>query len=153
MDEKKKTIEVNEKVNSISIPALSVAHKSYRDAVIYKGDTGASRHYFRDNDKQALVNLKQCTHTTSVHLPDNSMIESNEVGNLPIPELSAAATTTAIFPALTNSSLISIGQLCDDECTALLNKKEMKIIKNNKVIIQGKLECVDFITCYEIQTS
>ena len=62
---------------------------------------------------------------------------------MPIPELSKKAQTTAIFPALTNSSLISIGQLYDDECTVVMNKANIKIIKDNKIILQGSRNKLD----------
>jgi hypothetical protein len=42
-----------------------------------------------------------------------------------------------ILPKLTSSNLISLGQLCDDDCEILLNKHEMKAMKNNKVILKG----------------
>ena len=42
-----------------------------------------------------------------------------------------------VLPKLTSSNLISLGQLCDDNCEILLNKNEMKAIKNNKVILKG----------------
>jgi hypothetical protein len=42
------------------------------------------------------------------------------------------------FDNLKSGSLISIGQLCDDECVALFTKYGVKILKHGKVIITGK---------------
>ena len=53
-------------------------------------------------------------------------------------ELSTAAQHAHIFDELATGSLVSIGQLCDDNCVALFSKYHLKILKNNKVIIQGK---------------
>ena len=42
-------------------------------------------------------------------------------GHLPL-KLTPAATETNVFSAFQNASLISVGQICDDECQAILNK-------------------------------
>ena len=42
-----------------------------------------------------------------------------------------------ISPGLKRASLISIGQLCDDSCTVLLNKRKMLAIKENQIILEG----------------
>jgi hypothetical protein len=43
-----------------------------------------------------------------------------------------------IFKDLKSGSLISIGQLCDDDCIALFTKYNVKIYKDGKVIIVGE---------------
>ena len=45
---------------------------------------------------------------------------------------------THIFQCISNASLISIGQLCDDDCTAIFNQKSMTVTKNGTTIISGK---------------
>ena len=42
-----------------------------------------------------------------------------------------------ILPGLKSASLISIGQLCDDDCDVLLNKTKLVAIKDNKIILKG----------------
>ena len=42
-----------------------------------------------------------------------------------------------ILPKLLSSSLISLGQLCDDDCDILLNKKILLAMKNKKIILKG----------------
>ena len=42
-----------------------------------------------------------------------------------------------ILTKLTSSSLISLGQLCNDDCEILLNKTTILAIKNKKVILRG----------------
>ena len=51
-------------------------------------------------------------------------------------QLTAAGKKTAIFKNL-HSSLISLSQLCDGDCNITLNKKTMKVYKNNTLIMQG----------------
>ena len=41
-----------------------------------------------------------------------------------------------VFPDMA-SSLLSIGQLCDDGCIALFDKHQVAIIKDNAVILTG----------------
>ena len=48
-----------------------------------------------------------------------------------------------ILPALKSSSLVSLGQLCDDQCVVLLSNKDLHVIKDNKIIMQGKRNPTD----------
>ena len=52
-------------------------------------------------------------------------------------ELNLATKLIQILPKITNMSLLSIDQLCDDYCIALFHKKILKILNNNKVILEG----------------
>jgi hypothetical protein len=51
--------------------------------------------------------------------------------------LSKQAQAGHIFGDL-QGSLISIGQLCDDDCVALFSKYQVDIIKDGQIIIKGK---------------
>ena len=42
-----------------------------------------------------------------------------------------------VFPTLTSSSLLSLGQLCDDGCIAVLDKHEINVYKGKKKVITG----------------
>ena len=48
-------------------------------------------------------------------------------------------TTANIFDDkdLKNASLISLGQLCDDDCKVFLDKRKLAVYKNDKLIIHG----------------
>ena len=67
-----------------------------------------------------------------ITMPDAGTLQEINNGTLPLPIiLSPAATITTIIPGLNSSSLLSLGQLCDDGCNVLL--------KNDKeVVIQGE---------------
>ena len=66
-------------------------------------------------------------------------IETSKRAFVPLAkELSTKAKTGHIFDDLKSGSLISIGQLCDDECIALFTKYGVKIYKDWKVIIVGQ---------------
>ena len=59
-------------------------------------------------------------------------------------QLSSALTKTSqpvfILDNLKTGTLISLSQLCDDDCIELSTKYGVKIIKQEQVIINGKLE-------------
>ena len=42
-----------------------------------------------------------------------------------------------IFDGLHSDSLISLGQLCDDECVAIFDKNEIDILKGKTTILKG----------------
>ena len=52
-------------------------------------------------------------------------------------KLSSKSQEALIFPNLTNESLISVGQLCDDNCEVVFDKNKVNVIKNEEIIIQG----------------
>ena len=101
------------------------------DIVIAKGDSGATKHYWRPKDKDVLNDL-ELFQGAKVTLPNNVSIQSTEKGNIPFSaKLSASAKDASILPGLESSSLVSLGQLCDDDCEILLNKKSLFVIKEN----------------------
>ena len=51
--------------------------------------------------------------------------------------LSKIATSANVIKGLTNTSLISIGQLCDDNCTAIFEKTNLRVYKNNILVVSG----------------
>ena len=64
--------------------------------------------------------------------------------NLPLySKLSKKARIAKILPELRSSSLLSLGQLCDDDCDILLNKKKMYVIKDKELILQGTRNKLD----------
>ena len=106
--------------------------------IVAKADTGASQHYFRNQDTAALENLQPVSFGPVVNLPDSTSIQAQKQGNVLLhPSLSHNATTSHVFNHLTNASLLSIGQLCDDDCIATFQKKLLHIYKNRICILTG----------------
>ena len=104
---------------------------------VAKGDTGATSHYWMEENKDILMNNSKIN-GPPVQLPNNEVIRATEKGELPLdPVLSPTARTAMVLPKLKSSNLISIGQLCDDGCSITLNKHTLKVHKNNKVIMKG----------------
>ena len=113
---------------------------SYKEAVLLKADTGASAHYLAQKDmhKLGIENVKLTTTPKLVQLPTQDIMKSSHDATLNIAQVSIPAKTATVYPKITGSSLLSIGQLCDDNCTAIFTKTDMKVIKNKSVILQGK---------------
>lgn len=95
------------------------------DAII---DSGCTGHYFPTINP--LINITPTTHGLPVTLPDSTIITSSHTGSLQIPTLPPQAQKAYIFPELTSSALLSVGQLCDSDCTVIFNKNNM-LVKNN----------------------
>ena len=90
---------------------------------IVKADTGTSNHYWRVQDQHNLHDIKKGA-GPSVQLPTGETIHSTANAQLPLSsEFSKFAKQALILPQLASSNLVSIGQLCDDGCDIILNKK------------------------------
>ena len=121
---------------------LSVAsNNTYSSSLI--GDSGASKHCLKSVDENILTTSKIIHNGPKALLPDCSLLSPSKDGHLPIGDLSPTATHSLVYPKLTNASLLSIGQLCDDNCLAIFDKKELNIVKDNKIILKGHRNSVD----------
>jgi hypothetical protein len=71
-------------------------------------------------------------------LPNNDTIQASQTGKLPLhPSLSDKVTTAHVLDGITNSSLISLGQLCDDNCIAIFTKQKMHVYKDKMCVLSG----------------
>ena len=110
---------------------------SFNNIIWAKGDSAASKHYWREQDIECLNDI-QSFNGPSVKLPNNAIINATSKGELPLPTiLSKSARTANILPKLGSASLISLGQLCDDDCHINLTKKRMTAYKNDQIVLQG----------------
>ena len=70
-------------------------------------------------------------------IPNGSNITAHARYNLRLPNVSQQASEADILPSFKHS-LISVGQLCDDDCTATFSKHRCTIYnKHNKPVITG----------------
>ena len=98
-------------------------------------DSGCTGHYLDDliiivQTREPLENL------INAKLPNSSTMTSTHQAQIPLTHLSSQAKYAEIFPNL-HSSLISIGQLCDDECIVTFEKHKVIVSKNKDIIIEG----------------
>ena len=72
-------------------------------------------------------------------MADGRIMTPTKRASLPLSDaFSRNAKIAYSFANLQSGTLISIGQLCDDDCVAIFSKYNVKILKNNKVLIRGK---------------
>ena len=67
-------------------------------------------------------------------------MSATRTGNTPLEiSLSADAKKAHIFDVLHSASLISLVQLCDNDCIAILDKNEINIFKGKTIILKRHL--------------
>ena len=127
---------------------------SNNDVIIAKGDSGASSHYLTiDDAKKCLGNVKPYN-GPPVTLPDSGEISPTHEGQLPLSEkLSNQAKRATALPALKSSSLVSLGQLCDDDCTVILDKNKLLALKNSEIVLRGSRNYLNGLWDIPIQKS
>ena len=65
--------------------------------------------------------------------------EINQAGQLTLNRnLSKQAQTGYIMDDLHSATLLSAGQLCDDNCVVVLDKNKAHVYKNNQKVLEGK---------------
>jgi hypothetical protein len=110
---------------------------SPQDCVDYIADSGCTEHYVPEK-----VEIKDETNTKNIYvtLPNGSSLKSKTSGTLNITGVSDRAKNAYKFSTFQNA-LLSIGQLCDDGCTAILKMRTILILnKENIPILSGKRE-------------
>ena len=74
--------------------------------------------------------MQATSHSATIQLPDSSTISATAVGRIPLPaSLTVSETNTHVFDDLHSASLISLGQLCDEDFVAILDKHKIQVIK------------------------
>eukprot|EP00957_Ditylum_brightwellii_P202150 15328823-Ditylum_brightwellii.AAC.2 len=122
-------------MSNISLPSIV---PSYNNTIVAKANSGATRHYWHEQDIAALRNIQHLTHGPHVKLPNNEQLRARINGTLDLhSDLSSKVSLAHVLPKLTNSSLPSLGQLCNNNYISLLHKDFLKVLKNNKVVVSG----------------
>ena len=100
--------------------------------------SGASKHFFKTTHLQFLRNVTKLNNGPIAYLPNNTQVQATYRGTLPIHNnISKEASEVLIFPHLQNESLLSIGQLCDDNCIVIFTKKKFFVTKMGKCLFEG----------------
>ena len=112
--------------------------------IVCKADTGASKTYIKPTDKDILQSPIKIRNGPNVNVPNGATMTTTEIGIVPIHQLlSKAAQQANVLEGLSSASLISIGQLCDDDCIAIFDKRSLKIYKHNTLVLTGKRNWTD----------
>ena len=127
-----------------SLPKASIIPTQNNHSLYAKADSGASTHSIRIAERALLKNIRKLTNGPSCKLPDGNTIKPEEQGELNSSScLSKIAKRAYVHPALKSSSLISIGQLCDDGCVVIFDKDKINVLKNKKIIMSGNRNVTD----------
>ena len=115
--------------------------------VTAKADTKAMKYYWKLQDMNVLNKTKSIITRPCVRLPNNHQIQSTHKGIIPLhPSISKQASMAQVFPRITNSSLILIEQVCDDNFIAVFDKKELNVYKNNIPVLRRHRNYKDYET-------
>jgi hypothetical protein len=79
---------------------------------------------------------KQAVHIPlNVNMPNGTTIQSPHTSNLLLTDLPHQAQQAHIFPGLVRNSLISVGQLCDNECSVTFTQDHVTVASNRKNVM------------------
>ena len=107
--------------------------------MILKSYTSATVNYICDENTVILNKLESKIHDIRVRLTNSSIINPTKQVNLPLTKFSSQATHSHLLPNLNISSLLSIGQLCDLDCSALYTKTGVAIFNSqNERFLNGQ---------------
>ena len=96
-------------------------------------NSGCTGHYL-DSLTTIVHTREPSENPINVKLPNSSTMASTHKYQNPLKKLSSQEKHAEIFPNL-HFSLISIGQLCDDECIVTFDKHKVIVSKNKDIII------------------
>ena len=101
-------------------------------------DSGASSHYLHPKYKHKCTNIIPASTGPTVQIANGELAQGTIKVAIPLPsELILSDQTGHLLKNLKTGTLFSIGQFCDNDCTALFSKYHLSIFKNGKAIIQG----------------
>ena len=102
--------------------------------IIAKADSGVSNNYWRTEDILVLTDLKDTRDGSTVQLPNNETMNKKKTGSMPLSgSLITHAKRAHIFDRLQSALIISLGQLCDDDCIFILEKNDISILKTRQL--------------------
>jgi hypothetical protein len=129
------------KVQSIAIKTTAIIHnilmRSPPPMIPHHAiaDSNCNRHFIMVNGPCS--DIEPATKPIHVQLPDGKTIASTHTGLSNLLSLLLAAHQAHLFPDLTSSLLLSIGQLCDAGCTALFKHTTITIHSTMTVLATG----------------
>ena len=100
-------------------------------------DTGTSHHNLALGDSDPQQYIWYTTNAPQVMIPNGANITTHAHYNLQLENVSSQTSEADILPTFKHS-LLSVGQLCDDDCTAIFSKDKCTIYnKRNEAVITG----------------
>ena len=102
-------------------------------------DIGASDNFGARNTEKYCTEVNDTTTPNSVQVANGEDMEAvlKVQFNL-APELSPEAQSGHTYNNLKSGTLVSVGQLANDDCDTIFSKHAAYVFKNGKIIIKGK---------------
>lgn len=101
-------------------------------------DSGATGTFVARSDLVHLCNPTPTSTGPSVLSASGDVMSSSLHGVLPLSaRLSTQAQSAFVLDDLRTGTLVSLAQLCDDDCIAVFTRYDVKVLKNDTVIITG----------------
>ena len=101
-------------------------------------DTGATIHYIQYSHQSVCTDNQKTTTGPKVHASNGDTLTATHSVKIPLStQLSKSATHCHILDHFKTGSLISIGNICDDDWAAIFAKYHVHIIKCGFIIIKG----------------
>ena len=101
-------------------------------------DSGATGTFVASADVQHLRHPVPISNGPNVLSASGDVMSSTLRGVLPLsPHLSTTAQSAFVLDDLQTGTLVSLAQLCDDDCIAIFTRFDVRILKNNTVLITG----------------
>lgn len=101
-------------------------------------DSGATGTFVTTSDAKHLLDKSPIGDGPTVLSASGTAMPVTLQGQLPLSNmLSMKAQSAFVLDDLKTGTLILLAQLCDDDCIAVFNKYDVKILKNDQVIITG----------------
>ena len=102
-------------------------------------DTGITGHYLVPSVRQYCTDIQTTYTGPSLRVENGTNIKSLTRATTPFSaKLSQESQVGHIFDNLKYGYLISIGQVCGNDCVAIFTKYHVNIVKNGKIIIGGQ---------------
>ena len=101
-------------------------------------DSGATGTFVTSADAMHLRHPTPTSTGPTVLSASGDVMPSTFKGVLPLSPLLSTQTQSAfVLDDLQTGTLVSLAQLCDDDCIAIFSKYDVKILKNDTLIIAG----------------
>jgi hypothetical protein len=79
---------------------------------------------------------KQAAHVPpNVNMPNGTTIQSSHICNILLTDMPPQAQQAHILPGFVHNSLVSVGQLCDNGCSATFTQDQVTVSKNEKCVM------------------
>ena len=114
---------LNHRLDYLAVPPIK--HQALSSAIV---DTGVTGHYLVPSARQYCTDIQPTLTGPSAQVANGSPLST---------KLSQEAQDRHIFDNINSGSLISIGQLCDDDCVSIFTKYHVDITKDGQIIIGG----------------